>query len=302
MGDSFLYFMTVLFWGTSWFAITFQLGVVPPEASIAYRFGLAAILMFAICAATRRPMRFSLRDHLFMALQGLCLFSVNYFFIYLATRYLTSGQVAVVFAAIVVLNLIGSAVFFRTPVQLRVAVGALLGIVGLIIVFWPDIRAFDLSRSGSLGLLLAFGGTLSASLGNMVSFRNQRHGLPVIQTNAYGMTYGAGLLLLFCLANGTRFTFDWSMPYVASLLFLSFCATVLAFWFYLTLLGRVGTARAGYVTVLFPLVALTVSTLFEGFAWTPLALSGVVLVLLGNVLVLKRKPTAETAGTAARFR
>ncbi len=304
MSNPLLYALTVLFWGTSWLAITFQLGEVAPAASILYRFALAAAVMFAACLAARRPMRFAARDHAFIALQGLLLFSTNYVFIYFATAHITSGQVAMAFAAIVVLNILGSAVFFGMPIQPRIVLGAAAGIVGLALVFWPEIRAFDWDRSGSAGLVLALTGTISASLGNMVSLRNQRRGLPVIQTNAYGMAYGSGLLLLFCLVQDTPFTFAWTFAYVASLLYLAIGATVLAFWSYLTLLGRIGPDRAAYASVVFPVLALALSTLFEDFVWTPAAVAGVALVLAGNVLVLGRGATrkAGTAGTAGRSR
>lgn len=290
--DILLYALTVLFWGTSWLAIKFQLGVVAPEASIVYRFAIAAALMLILCAAARRPMRFSLKDHGFMALQGVCLFSTNYFFIYLGSQYLTTGLVAVAFSTLVVMNIIGSAVIFRAPIGANVIAGALCGLGGITLVFWPEISAFDLARDSVRGLILALIGTGFASAGMLTSAWNQRQrGLPVFQTNAYGMLYGTGFITLLTLARGSPFAFDASPAYVFSLLYLAVFATVIGFWTYLTLIGRIGAGRAAYATVLFPIIALSLSTWFEDFQWTALGAGGVVLVLLGNVAILtKRNP------------
>ncbi len=297
-----LYALTVLLWGTSWLAIKFQLGVVPLDVSIVYRFAAATVLMFVLCLAMRRRMRYSAADHGFMALQGVCLFSTNYFFIYSGSQYLTTGLVAVAFSTLVILNIVGGAVLFRTPMQTRVVVGAVLGIGGITIVFWPEIAAFDLSRQGTLGLGLALIGTCFASAGMLTSAWNQRkRGLPVFQGNAYSMLYGAIFIALLTLARGSTFVFDPAPAYVLSLLYLAVFATVAGFWSYLTLVGRIGPDRAAYTTVLFPIVALALSTWFEDFRWTALDAIGVVLVVLGNVVILtKRLPAWHTADTSPR--
>ena len=297
-----LYALTVLLWGTSWLAIKFQLGVVPPEVSIVYRFAVATALMFILCLASRRRMRFSAADHGFMALQGMCLFSTNYFFIYSGSQYLTTGLVAVAFSTLVILNIIGGAILFRTPIQGRVVIGAGLGIAGIAIVFWPEIAAFDPSRRGTLGLGLALVGTGFASAGMLTSAWNQRRrGLPVFQGNAYSMLYGALFIAALTLAHGSDFVFDPAPAYVLSLLYLALFATVAGFWSYLTLVGRIGPDRAAYATVLFPIVALALSTWFEDFHWTALDGVGIALVLLGNVVILtKRLPAWQTAETPIR--
>jgi len=286
MTDALLYAATVLFWGTSWLAIKYQLGVVAPEVSVVYRFGLSAVLMLALCLLGRRRLRFSPREHALMAAQGLCLFSANYLLIYWATTHLTSGLVAVAFSTITVMTIALGALFFGFPVRPRVAAGAACGLLGIGLVFWPEIRVFDPAAGGGLGLVLALGGTASAATGMLISARNQRAGLPVIANNAWSMAYGFAFIGLYGVARGIPFTFDPSPAYVVSLLYLAIGATVIGFWTYLTLVGRVGPDRAAYASVLFPIVALALSTLFEGFAWTPPALLGVVLVLAGNALVL----------------
>ena len=289
MYNAILYLVTVLIWGSTWLAIKFQLGVVSPELSIAYRFGLAAIILVLFSLGRRLPMGFSLRTHGFFALQGFLLFSLNYLLVYLAEGYLTSGLVAIIFSLIIVLNVIFGAVFLSNPIRLRVMVGAGLGLFGLAFVFWPELSALSLSSQKMLGMLLALLATISASLGNVVSARNQRDKLPVIQTNAYGMLYGAAFMLVFALIRGSGLEFDTSTGYILSLLYLAIFGSVIAFGAYLTLLGRIGLDRAAYVTVLFPVIALLLSTIFEDLSWGIFQVIGVLLILLGNVVVVTKK-------------
>lgn len=288
MNTAFLYAATVLIWGSTWYAITLQLGVVDPVISVAYRFALSALLLLAWCTVRAKNMRYGARDHLWMAVQGLFLFCANYAVFYVATGYVTSGLVAVVFSTIAAWNLLFSRLFFATPVDGRVLTGAALGIFGLGLVFWPQIESLGLHDNAALGLLLCIIATILASFGNMASSRNQQHGLPVLQTNAYGMAYGAVFTAIYGVASGRSFLWDASASYLWSMLYLALFGSVLAFGAYLTLLGRIGAGRAAYAAVLFPVVALSLSVALEGYAFTPLAAAGAALVLGGNVLVLAR--------------
>lgn len=289
MNTALLYALTALIWGSTWLAITFQLGTVDPEISVVYRFALASGVLIAYSLIRRLPMRFTLREHGFMALQGLTLFSINYILVYVAELHLASGYVAIVFSLIVVLNVLFGAVFLRNPVRPRVLLGGAIGIMGLIMVFLPGLGGLDLSAGAGLGLLLALVGTIIASLGNMVSARNQRHKIPVVQANAYGMGYGALITLVIALVRGSEVSFDASAEYILSLLYLAIFGTVIAFGSYLTILGRIGPDRAGYIAVLFPIVALLLSTLFEGLTWELITILGVGLVVIGNVVALTRR-------------
>lgn len=286
MKNSLLYLITGLIWGSTWLAIKFQLGVVAPELSIAYRFALAASILFIFSLVRRLPLRFGWRTHSYMALQGFLLFSLNYIMVYLAEGYLTSGLVAIIFSMIIILNVIFGAIFLHNPVRIRVVLGAAVGLFGLAFVFWPELSSFDFSSEKTLGLTLAFIGTVSASLGNIISARNQHHGLPIVQTNALGMAYGATFMLILALFRGANLKFDLSVEYVASLLYLAIFGSVIAFGSYLTLLGRIGPDRAAYVTVLFPIIALLLSIFFEGMTWNALQLTGVTLVIIGNAIIL----------------
>jgi drug/metabolite transporter (DMT)-like permease len=289
--NALLYLITVLIWGSTWLAIKFQLGIVAPTLSIAYRVMLAAVILWLYTTLRRLPMRFSLRQHGFMALQGFFLFSLNYTFIYFAEGTLTSGLVAIIFSGIVITNSVFSAIFLKDPIRPRVILGGLMGLSGLVLIFWSDLRGFDLSSGRSLGIALTICGMLLASLGNIVAARNQRSGLPVLQSNTLGMTYGAGLMILLVFFQGTKLTFDPSAPYIISLIYLALFGTVIAFGTYLTLLGRIGPDRAAYVTILFQIVALALSTIFEDLTWNLLGIFGVILILAGNVIALSKIST-----------
>jgi len=289
MQNTIYYLITVLIWGSTWLAIKFQLGIVSPELSIAYRFTLSAVILFIYSAIRRLPMKFNWRQHVFMAFQGLLLFSLNYYMVYLAEGYLTSGLVAILFSTIVISNVVLGTIFLGSPIRVRVVLGAVVGIIGISIVFYSELSSFDLTGGSGLGVALTLVGVVSASMGNIISAHNQQKDLPVIQTNAYGMAYGAVFMIILAAINGVPITFDPSFSYLASLLFLSLFGSVIAFGAYLTLLGRIGADRASYVTVLFPLISLFLSTLFEGMTWNLFQIGGVVLVIVGNAIVLMKK-------------
>lgn len=297
MNNILLYLATIAIWGSSWLGIKYQLGVVAPELSVFYRFALAAVLLLGWCRLRGLSLSFTWRQHVGLAVQGTLLFSLNYVVFYVATKYLTSGLVAVTFSTILVMNMVFGALILGSPIRPRVALGAVLGMGGLSLVFWPDLAAFDTGSASLIGLGLSLIATAFASLGNVASVRNQRSGVPVVQGNAIGMAYGALSTLVIVLARGVPFTFDPSPLYVGALVYLAVFASILAFGCYLTLLGRIGADRAAYTSVVFPVVALGLSTVFEGFVWTTLAIGGVVLIVLGNVIVLARssRPVPSTA-------
>ncbi len=292
MGNGFLYVATVLIWGSTWYAIKMQLGVVDPDLSVAYRFVIAAAVLIAFCLATGRSLRFAPRHHLFIAAQGLFLFCLNYWLFYHATFELTTGVVAVVFSLIMLMNILNGAVLFGTRVEPRVLAAAGLGVIGLVLVFWDELAALDFTSGPMVGLGLSIVATYSASLGNMASLRNTRAGLPVIPVNALGMAYGAVFMTILALARGAALDFDPSPGYVGSLIYLAIFGSVLAFGFYLTLLARIGADRAAYAAVVFPIVALIISTFLEDYVWTAPALTGVALILGGNVLAVAKPKSA----------
>ncbi|MGI9236822.1 MAG: DMT family transporter [Woeseiaceae bacterium] len=289
MSNRFLYLTTVLIWGSTWLAIEYQLGKVPPEVSIVYRYGIASGFLFIYSFYKKLQLLFNLKYHLWFVLLGATLFCLNYVFAYRSQIHITSALAAIVFSTMLWLNIILSRLVFGTRAGRRVLFGALLGIIGIVIIFAPQIGEVSLSDGVLYGSLLAFAGALVASIGNMISQSAQKRALPVVQANAWGMLYGALLTAIICIVRGYEFGFDTSFTYIASLAYLAVFGSVIAFGAYLTLLGRIGAHRAGYATVMFPVVALVLSILFEGLRLDLSIVLGTMLVLLGNVLVLKER-------------
>lgn len=292
MPNSILYIVTVLVWGSTWFAIEHQLGVVSPEVSVFYRYVGAATLLFAWCLARGLKLKFDRRAHSRFVLLGLLLFCLNYIFTYYAQQYITSALTAIAFSMMIWMNIVNARVFFGVRAGTVVISGAMIGIAGILILFMPEAENVSLSDNTVYGAGLAFVGALIASLGNMASQAAQKDGLPIIQSNAWGMLYGALLTGAIAFGQGKEFNFDWSMAYVTSLLYLTVFGSVVAFGAYLTLLGRIGAHRAGYAMVMFPVVALILSFLFEGLELTGNIVVGVAFVLLGNLFVLQTRRTA----------
>jgi drug/metabolite transporter (DMT)-like permease len=295
-----LYLLTVLIWGTTWIALKLQLGVVAIPVSIVYRFGFAALMLFAILLLSGRLQKVNRRGQLICVAQGLCLFCVNFMCFYTASQWIPSGLIAVVFSTSTLWNALNARIFFKQKVARNVLGGCALGLLGLACLFWPELSGHSASRETLIGLGLALLGTLCFSAGNMLSSLQQKAGLRPLTTNAYGMLYGAGMLALYCLLSGTPFSFEWNTRYISSLAYLVVAGSVIGFTAYLTLVGRMGPERAAYCTVLFPVVALNISAFAEGYHWTLPALAGLALVMLGNVLVF-RKPKAVSVPVAAKM-
>lgn len=289
MQNAILYAVPALIWGTTWFAITFQLGKVDPLVSVFYRFALASLIMFAYCFAARINLRYRLKDHVFIALQGVLLFGINYWLVYLAEVYVTSGLVAIMFCSIALWNIFNGALFLGAPVRLRMVLGAALGLTGMALIFNNEILSFSVTSGTSLGLLFGLISAYSASVGNIISARNHQYHLPVIPTTAYAMLYGTLFVLGLSLILGKPFAVNLSWSYLISLVYLAIFGSVVAFSCYLKLIGTIGADKAGYVGILNPMIALGFSTFFENYHWTTAALLGVAFVLSGNVLILKKQ-------------
>lgn len=286
MKNFLLYISTVLIWGSTWLAIEFQLGEVPIIVSVVYRFALSAIIMWAYCLITRVPMDFSLRDHGFIFLLALFNFSMNYALLYYAQNHLSSAMASIAFSTMLLMNIVNTRIFFGSKITARVYVGALLGLSGIVALFWDDLTNSGAINNSLLGLALVISGAFIASLGNMISVRNSRAGMNIFAVNAWGMLYGTCVLTIIALVTGASFTFSEQPSYAISLLYLSIFGTVIAFATYYVLLNNMPPEKASYVIVLFPIVAVVLSSLFEGFVLSNNIILGLVLVLLGNAILL----------------
>lgn len=291
MNNSVLYGLTVLIWGTTWIAINYQLGNVAPEVSVVYRFALASIILFSWAKFKKLPLNFSPRYHLNFIGLGVTLFGFNYFLLYNAQQHINSALAATAFSTLMIFNIINARFWYKTPIGKQVYLGASLGLVGIITLFWPQITNTEYGQATLLGLGLCLVGTLSASMGNMISIKNQQAKLPVLQTNAWAMMYGSVFMTIVALANGDSFTFDFNIAYVSSLIYLSLFGSVIAFGCYLTLMTRIGAHKTSYANILFPAVAVVISTFVENFQWSEFTIIGFSSILLGNLVILM-KPKA----------
>ena len=281
-----------LIWGTTWYAITLQLGAVPPLASIVWRFGLASALLFLGCLIARQNIRLSRAQHLAALGQGAFAFSISYSFTYASESHVASAIVAVTFAALTFINL----VLFRLLAGQRAAAaswgGALLGLVGVAVLSGGEVLSAGFDGRAALGVGLALIATTASAFGNFFAWKGQQKGSAAIPSTAWAMAYGTGLLVIYGLATGVEFTIDPTPTYIGSLLYLSIFGSVIAFGLYFTIARVIGYAMASYISALTPPIAMLVSVLFEDarFGWP--AAVGLLLVLSGQALLIRAPKAA----------
>jgi drug/metabolite transporter (DMT)-like permease len=285
--DLALYGGTILAWGFSWIAMRYQVGPVAPEVSVMWRFAIAAPIMLSIAVLRGESLRFPLADHARMVALGATLFATNFVLFYSAVAHLTSGLLSVVFSLAPIFNIALGGLLFGARVSRRGVGGSALGALGVAGLFYSEIAGAHLDRAAGIGLVLCVLGTLSFCAGNIASASLQKRGGAVFATTGCAMLYGTLIMAIYAAVRGRSFMIDTTPTYLGALIFLALISSVFAFACYLTLLGRVGAARASYMTVVLPVVALGVSTVLEGYVWTWPAALGLFAVLAGNVLVLR---------------
>ena len=289
MNNLILFISTLLCWSPTWYLIKFQFGVVDPLISIFYRFFIASIIVFIFLILSNKKMSFNLHQHLSFLLLGVTLFSLNYIFFYLANTYLISGIVTIAFSTILIMNILGERIYFKIKSSKETLFAAGFGIVGILIIFGNELLNFKLEDKTHIGIILSFIATFWASTGNLIHQKNSKDKIPFIQSIAYGMLYGSIFTLIVAKFRGAEFVFDDSFSYISSLLYLSIIGSIVAFYLYLKLLGRIGSARAGYIGVIMPIIALIISTIFEGLQWTNNLIFGLPVLIFGCVLILNQK-------------
>lgn len=289
--NALLYGLVVLIWGTTWIAIFLQQGPVAAPVSIFWRFAVASATIMIVLLALGRLRKMMLRDHLFCMVQGCCVFCFNFWCFYTAAAYINTGLESVIFSMAVLYNAINSFIFFGQRPPARFGFAAVLGMLGIITLFWDDLLASGWSKELLLGIGLSALGTYGFSLGNMISLRHQRNGLETMTTNAWAMTYGTIIMGAIALIRGDNFAPEWTASYMGALLYLAIFGSVIAFGAYFTLVGRIGAGKAAYSTLLFPLVALSISTVYEGYVWHVNGIAGIVLILTGNMVMFTKPET-----------
>ena len=289
MNNLILFISTLLCWSPTWYLIKFQFGVVDPLISIFSRFFIASIIVFIFLILSKKKMSFNLHQHLSFLLLGVTLFSLNYIFFYLANTYLISGIVTIAFSTILIMNILGERIYFKIKSSKETLFAAGFGIVGILIIFGNELLNFKLEDKTHIGIILSFIATFWASTGNLVHQKNSKDKIPFIQSIAYGMLYGALFTLIVAKFRGAEIIFDNSISYILSFLYLSIIGSVVAFYLYLKLLENIGSARAGYIGVIMPIIALIISTIFEGLQWTNNLIFGLPVLIFGCVLILNQK-------------
>lgn len=281
-----LYAICTLIWGSTWIVITFQVDAASPVASVFWRFSLGSLILFSYSLLTRKQLSFGKKDHLNFMLMGIFMFSINYMLVYWSETMVSSGIAAICFTVIVPYNMLGMRIFFKKPITGKVIAGSLLGGAGISLIFINEILGLNANKETIFGLALGLIATLSASTGNMLSQRSYRQAIPVVASNTWGMLYGSLFTLIFGLITNHDFAIPMTGRYLGSLVYLALFGSVFAFGAYLSLAGRIGAERAAYSGVVSPIIALTLSSMYENFKWTPYIITGVALCLLGNILTL----------------
>ena len=286
MNHTALYVLTVLIWGSTWLMIEFQLGEVEAAVSVVWRYAIAFTLLFAWCLARGKRLRYGLYAHIRFFGLGLLLFSFNYIATYSAQEYISSALNAVAFSTMMWMNVINARLFFGNRIEPRMWFGVALGTAGILTLFWPDVSELSFNDRTLIGASLSLGGAMLASLGNMLSKRTQEQGLPILQSNAWGMFYGTLITAVAAWRQDMAFNMEWTAPYLLSLLYLAIFGSIVAFGAYLKLVGTIGPQKAGYAVVMFPVVAVVLSVMFEGVELNAWMVTGIALVLAGNIAVL----------------
>lgn len=298
MPTSALYALCVFIWGTTWFAITAQLAVLSPEVGVALRFCLASAVLLAFCAWRRIPLRHDARTHALLALQGVAGFCASYIGVYHAERHVVSGVVAVGYAASPLVALVLARCFLGTRMSRRVALGGLVGLAGITLIFAHEFDRLGAASEVVLGAVLTAASVLLSGISTIAAARYQRRGVHGWSPLAWAMAYGGLAAAGVSLAMGRGWHWAWTPAFLGSLAWLTLFGSVVSFGAYYTVVHRWGPARAGYIGVMSPVVALGVSSALEGFAWTAATVAGVALALLGNVVAMWRP--GERAAPALR--
>ena len=281
--------LPTLIWSSTWFVIKFQVGVVDPMVSVFYRYALAGFLMLSFCLVTRRKLRYSIKLHALFLLEGLCLFGLNYWLVYIAELHLTSGLIAVIFSLIVFFNIIFGKLLLKTRIRIPVLLAGLLGMSGIGLIFKREIGAFSFSDQSFMAIILCFVSLLLASLGNIMAVKISKHDVKVIEANTFGMLYGALSMFLLTLITGKAFEFEMSLSYISSLFYLVVFGSIVAFACYIKTVIRIGPDRAAYALIMIPIISMLISSIFESYTWDNSSLLGICLIVLGNILMLRTK-------------
>lgn len=291
------FIVATVIWGSTWFVIRDQLGVVPPTWSIAYRFLIGGAAMFIWAVMTRAPLKIGRQGHIFAALFGFAQFVLNFNFIYRAEAHIASGLVAVVFALLIVPNAILGRIFLKSPLSGRFLVGSGVALVGVALLIVQEVRGDGASADATLlGTTLTLLGLVSASVANIMQGTERARALPMASVLAWGMLWGGLMNVGLALATVGGPVFEPRPAYWLGVVYLGVFASAIAFTCYFGVIRAIGPARAAYSGVLTPILAMLISTVFEDYRWTALAAAGGVVAMVGLLIALSARKPATKSG------
>lgn len=285
------YILVVIIWGSSWIAITYQYGVVSDELSVSYRFFIASLCLFLLNLIKKERIGIDPANYPMIILSGSSMFCFNYLFTYYGMHSVVSGLAAILFSLMVVCNAFFERLFFGRIIEKRIIIATIIGIIGLFLIFFLEIQNQINAEDTFIGIIWLLIAVIISSLGNMTAIVNINRGIPIITANAHAMLWGSIISFLLALILNKPIVFSSDPSYVISLLFLSVAASAITFGCYLMLIKEIGSTRTAYTTLLFPVVALFISTIIGEYAWTIYSFTGVLLILFGTWLALPKKIT-----------
>lgn len=300
MPSPFLFAIASLIWGSTFWAITLELGEVPPAVSVVYRFGLAAATLFLLCRARGDRLLLPWRTQRWMMLQGFLTFGLSYVCTYHAEQYLVSALVAVLFALMVFWTPICSRIGFGTPIAARTWSAGIAAFVGVVLLFYHSIGAAlrEISAGGAgsflLGAALAVAASVASSAGSVVVSKVRAQSSNVMLTMAWSMFWGSAMVALWALLTGQHFALPHAPSYWMGLVYLSIFGSVIAFNCYFTLINRIGAQKAVYIGVVTPVISVLLSIRLEHYRPGPVEFLGMV-VCLASVAWAVRTPAAKPA-------
>lgn len=283
-----LFLSTVIIWSTVWIGIQYQIGVVSPEVSVFYRVVLTSISLVVACKILRHKISIPLNLQVFCLVLGVSFFSINYFLFYYSSRHLESGLVSVIFSSIVICNSINERIFFGKRISQSIIIGGFLGLIGMAMLFDISLTGIEDSNSISHGIIYAFLGTVLVSFGNISSSYLTKKGIGVLKSTTIGSLYGIAICSLYIAITKKPLVFDLSVQYTISLIYLSIVCSAIAYLLYLSLVKEIGTEKASFVTLLFPVFAMLISSIVESYTWTPASITGMFVLMIGLVIASEK--------------
>jgi drug/metabolite transporter (DMT)-like permease len=290
MSNGVLFAICTLIWGSTWIAITYQIGHTAETLAVAWRYTLAALCLGLFCTVRGLPFKLPLHIHIKMAGVGFFLYCLNYTLLYMAQAHIISALLALMSSSIIYFNVVLRRWWLKQPIRLEVVVGATFGLAGIICLFVPEFSKVSMDAALAAGLSIAFVSFFSASIGNVISERILTSGTPVIQMNFYAMSYAMVMLYVTAWFTNDTLVIPTAPEFYISLLYLAIFGSVLAFGSYMKLLKQIGADKAAYVVLVYPIVALVISTFFEGYTWSWLSVLGVAVILVGNAIAMGKVP------------